>query len=52
MLKILKKKKNIKKLMIKKDFITKNYITMGNEDKIETYNAEGEEAKETRRKRK
>ncbi len=28
--------------MIKKDFITKNYITMGNEDKIEVYGTENE----------
>lgn len=33
--------------MIKKDFITKNYITMGKEDKIETYNVDGEGAKES-----
>lgn len=30
--------------MIKKDFITKNYITMGNEDKIEVYGVEDEGA--------
>ena len=30
--------------MIKKDFITKNYITMGNEDKIEVYASEDDDA--------
>lgn len=33
--------------MIKKDFVTKNYITMGNEDKIEVYGAEESEGLDT-----